>query len=344
MIRLYPEQLSVQLQQGLRGCYLFCGNDPLLLQESQDTIRHTAQRQGFTEYFSIILDGHTEWENIFTLCQARSLFACRQILLLIFPDSGLTTLMSQQLIRLTALLHPDILLLLRANKLTKAQQNSAWYKALSQNAVFVSCQTPDQTQLPRWINNRAQNMKLDIDAAAIPLLCHCYEGNLLALSKMLQKLSLLYPNGRLTLLRVEQMVNDVAHFTPYHWLDALLTGVSGRTWHILQKLQQEEEPPVILLRVLQPDLLLLLTLKRNMEQVPLCNLFEQHKVWQNRRNIMTEALQRLSLSQIQQAVHLLAQIEIELKHDYCQSIWSRLETLSMLLCGAALPESFLDVH
>ncbi|WP_367680382.1 DNA polymerase III subunit delta [Candidatus Fukatsuia anoeciicola] len=344
MIYVSTEQLSMQLQQGLRNCYLLYGNDPLLLQESQDAIYHAAKHQGFNEYFSIILDSYTEWMNIFTLCQARNLFTCRQILLLIFPDSGLTALMSQQLIKLTVLLHPDILLLLRINKLTKIQQNSIWYKLLSKNAVFINCQTPDQTQLPHWVNNRIQNMKLDIDTTAIQLLCYCYEGNLFALSQILQKLSLLYPNKRLTLLHVKQIANDVARFTPYHWLDALLIGEKERTWHILQRLQQEEEHPVILLRVLQPNLLLLLTLKCNMEQIQLYSLFKQHKVWQNRRNIIMKALQRLSLFQIQQAIHLLAQIEIELKNNYCQSIWLRLETLSMLLCGIELPESLLNVY
>ena len=38
MIRLYPEQLRAQLTEGLRAAYLLLGNDPLLLQESQDAI------------------------------------------------------------------------------------------------------------------------------------------------------------------------------------------------------------------------------------------------------------------------------------------------------------------
>lgn len=143
MIRVYPEQLVAQLHEGLRACYLLCGNEPLLLQESQDHIRHVAAQHDFSEHFSFALDAHTEWDNIFSLCQALSLFASRQILLLSFPDSGLTAPMNEQLVKLSGLLHPDILLILRANKLTKAQENSAWFKALSKNGVFVSCQTPD---------------------------------------------------------------------------------------------------------------------------------------------------------------------------------------------------------
>ncbi|CFB70663.1 DNA polymerase III subunit delta [Yersinia enterocolitica] len=344
MIRVYPEQLVAQLHEGLRACYLLCGNEPLLLQESQDHIRRVAATHDFSEHFSFALDAHTEWENIFSLCQALSLFASRQTLLLSFPDSGLTAPMNEQLVKLSGLLHPDILLILRANKLTKAQENSAWFKALSPNSVFVSCQTPEQAQLPRWVSARAKSLNLDIDDAAIQLLCYCYEGNLLALSQALERLSLLYPDGKLTLPKVEQAVNDAAHFTPYHWLDALLAGKSKRAWHILQQLQQEDSEPVILLRTLQRELLQLLTLKRRMEQVPLRTLFDQFKVWQNRRPMMTQALQRLSMPQLQQAVRLLSQMEVRLKQDYGQSIWPELETLSMLMCGKILPESFFDAQ
>ncbi|ATM96734.1 DNA polymerase III subunit delta [Yersinia frederiksenii] len=344
MIRVYPEQLVAQLHEGLRACYLLCGNEPLLLQESQDHIRHVAAQHDFSEHFSFTLDAHTEWDNIFSLCQALSLFASRQTLLLSFPDSGLTAPMNEQLVKLSSLLHPDILLILRANKLTKAQENSAWFKALSKNGVFVSCQTPELAQLPRWVGTRAKSLNLEIDDAAIQLLCYCYEGNLLALSQALERLSLLYPDGKLTLPKVEQAVNDAAHFTPYHWLDALLAGKSKRAWHILQQLQQEDSEPVILLRTLQRELLQLLTLKRQLEQVPLRTLFDQFRVWQNRRPLMTQALQRLSMQQLQQAIHLLAQIEVRLKQDYGQSIWPELETLSMLMCGKTLPESFFDAQ
>ncbi|AHG21564.1 DNA polymerase III subunit delta [Chania multitudinisentens RB-25] len=344
MIRLYPEQLAAQLREGLRACYLLSGNDPLLLQESQDLIRQTAQQQQFTEHYSISLDAQTDWNAIFSICQAMSLFANRQTLLLIFPENGPTAPLGEQLVKLAGLLHEDILLVLRGPRLTKAQENSAWFKALSPNGAFISCQTPEQAQLPRWVAQRAKTMQLQLDDAANQLLCYCYEGNLLALSQALERLSLLYADGKLSLPRVEQAVNDAAHFSPFHWLDALLAGKSKRAWHILQQLQQEDIEPVILLRTLQRELLMLLTLQRRMANTPLRTLFDQHKVWQNRRNLITQALQRLSGQQLRQAVHMLAQIEITLKQDYGQSVWAELENLSMLMCGKSLPTGFPDAR
>ncbi|MFJ5429981.1 DNA polymerase III subunit delta [Pectobacterium actinidiae] len=341
MIRLYPEQLTAQLHEGLRGCYLVFGSDPLLLQESLDSIKRVAQQHEFSEHFSFVLDLHTDWDAIFSTCQALSLFASRQSLLLVLPENGPNAAMGENLVKLSGLLHPDILLILRGHKLTKAQENSAWFKALAQNSVYINCLTPEQAQLPRWVAQRAKSMKLALDEQATQLICYCYEGNLLALSQALERLALLYPDGKLTLPRVESAVNDAAHFTPFHWLDALLAGKSKRAWHILQQLKQEDCEPVILLRTLQRELLQLLALKRRMSDTPLRTLFDQQKVWQNRRDLLTQALQRLSLQQLQQAIRLLTQVEITLKQDYGQSVWSELESLAMLLCGKALPEAFI---
>ncbi len=343
MIRIYPEQLGAQLQEGLRACYILTGNEPLLLQESQDAIRSNAQQQGFTEHFSVVIDTHTDWDAIFSTCQALSLFAHRQTLLLTLPENGPNAAIAAQLQTLSTLLHADILLMIRASKLTKAQENSVWFKALSASGVVVPCQTPEQAQLPRWVSTRAKSMKLTVDDAATQLLCYCYEGNLLALSQALERLSLLWPDGKLTLPRVEQAVFDAAHFTPFHWVDALLAGKSKRAQHILKQMQAEESEPVILLRTVQRELMLLLTLQRQMATTSLRTLFDQYRVWQNRRPLFSDALQRLSASQLTQAIRLLTRTELILKQDYGQSVWSELETLSLLLCSKSFPESFCDV-
>ncbi|MCW0311606.1 DNA polymerase III subunit delta [Pantoea ananatis] len=343
MIRIYPEQLSAQLREGLRACYLLTGNEPLLLQESADAIRASALAQGFEEHLSFTLDAQTDWDSLFMSCQSLSLFAQRQTLTLQFPENGPNAAIAEQLIKLAPLLHSDILLICRMAKLSKAQENSAWFKALSAHAVLVPCQTPEQAQLPRWVVSRAKILKLDIDDAAVQLLCYCYEGNLLALAQALERLSLQWPDGKLTLPRVEAAVSDAAHFTPYHWVDALLGGKSRRALHILQQLEREESEVAILLRTLQRDLMTLLHLQRHQSQQPLRTLMDQQRIWQNRRNLFTEAHQRLDASRLQQAIHLLMQIELTLKQDYGQSVWPQLQTLSMLIANRAFPAGLAHV-
>ncbi|PWW08019.1 DNA polymerase III subunit delta [Mangrovibacter plantisponsor] len=341
MVKLYPEQLSTQLNDGLRTVWLLVGNDPLLLQESQQSILNTAKTQGFDEHYSVQIDASTDWPDLFTRCQSMSLFSSRQSLVLQLPENGPNAAINAQLETLASLLHEDLLLIIRGNKLTKAQENAAWFAAVSAQAAQVTCQTPEQAQLPRWLAARAKQMKLSLDDAASQLLCYCYEGNLLALAQALDRLALLWPDGKLTLPRVEQAVNDAAHFTPWHWVDALLAGKSKRALHILNQLQREGDEPVILVRTIQRELLLMVNLKRQSSQVPLRSLFDQHRVWQNRRGLLTEALNRLQPEQLFQAVKLLSQTELTLKQDFGQDIWPSLAALSLLLCHGALPDTFI---
>lgn len=341
MIKLYPEQLRAQLSDGLRAVYLLLGNDPLLLQESQDAIRHTAVSHGFTEHHTVTLDLSTDWNALFALCQELTLFASRQTLLLQLPDNGPNAAIAGQLETLVSLLHDDLLVLFRGNKLSKAQENQAWYKAINDRAVQIPCITPEQAQLPRWVQNRASQMSLSIDDPAVQLLCYCYEGNLLALAQALERLALLWPDGKLTLPRVEQAANSAAHFSSWHWVDAVLAGKTNRALHILRQLRLEASEPVLLLRALQRELLQLVNLKRQSTRMPLKALFDQQRVWQNRRVLLTEALNRLSSEQLTQAVQLLSHAELTLKQDYGQSVQDELESLTLLLCNAGLPEIFI---
>ena len=342
MLKLYPEQLGAQLKEGLRAAYLLLGNDPLLLQESQDVVRQTASTQDFTEHHTFTIDNSTDWDAVYSICQALSLFASRQTLTVQLPENGPNAAINERLAMLVSLLHDDLILIVRGNKLTKAQENAAWYTALANRSVCVSCQTPEQANLPRWVAARAKQNNLQLDDAANQLLCYCYEGNLLAASQALERLALLFPDGKLTLPRVEQAVNDAAHFTPFHWVDALLAGKSKRALHVLRQLRLEACEPVILLRTVQRELLLLVTLKRQSANTPIRALFDKHRVWQNRRGITGDALQRLSHDQLRQAVHLLGRIELIVKQDFGQSVWAELESLSLLLCHKALADIFID--
>jgi DNA polymerase-3 subunit delta len=166
--------------------YLLLGNDPLLLQESQDAFAKPLP-PGLYRTPHRTIDNSTDWHALFT-CQAMSLFASRQTLLLILPENGPNAAINEQLATLVSLLHDDLLLIVRGNKLTKAQENAAGYRA---GAARGSGQLSDAgiAQLPRWLAARAKQHQLQLDDAASQLLCYCYEGNLLALAQALERLA-----------------------------------------------------------------------------------------------------------------------------------------------------------
>ncbi|VFP79753.1 DNA polymerase III subunit delta [Candidatus Erwinia haradaeae] len=333
MIKIYPEYLDLQLKNKLFACYLLHGNEPLLIQEAQNSIFSTARQQGFNEHSTIMLDCKTNWQSIFSICKSLSLLGNRRTLLLILPENGPTSAINTQLTTLCTFLHKDILLVLKMSLLTKIQKKSKWYKILRSYGVEISCQTIQPQKLSFWIASRAKILNIDIDDSATKILCYYYEGNLLALSQVLEHICILYRNHKIKPIHIENIVNDSAHFTPHHWVDALLLGKSKRAIHILHQIFSEDKISItILLRILQRDLFLLITMKRKILCTPLYILFNQYRVLESRRTVFSIALQRFQYEKLCQIFSLLTKIELLVKQYDNQSILHEFETLTMTSC------------
>lgn len=333
-MRVFPEQLVQNLERGLRQNYLLFGNEPLLKQECLDQIRKHSFQQGFEEKHQFTLDKQLDWNLVFDCTQALSLFSSRQIIELTVPDTGLTAAHTSKIKELVPMLHDDILLIFQGPRVNKSQENTQWFKALTQQGLFIPCNTPDNQQLPRFIQQRCKLLKLKPDAEAVQMLAQWHEGNLLALAQSLDKLSLLYPDGLLTLIRIEEALNRNNHFTPFQLIDALLFGQAKRAQRILRQLEGESVEVVILLRTIQKEVFLLLSFQQAISQgEAMFTVFDRYKVWQNRRSLYQAALQRLSMTQIQALIKSLAQLEVAVKTDFDTNCWPQLSQLSLDICN-----------
>lgn len=346
-MRIFADKLADNLERKQYPIYLVMGNDPLLLQESCDLINQHAKKKGFFEKRRFTLDKQLDWNDVFDCCQALSLFSSQQIIELEIPEAGLNAAATKELITLTDKLNSDILLVVISNKaLSRAQENTKWFKALHANGILVSCNSPELRQLPQFVQLRCRKLKLMPDAEAIQMLAQWHEGNLLALAQSLEKLALLYPDGQLTLPRVEAALSRHNHFTPFQWTDALLAGQAKRAQRILRQLHAEGQEAIILLRTLQKELFLLLEMKQNFDQnTPMGKIFDQHRIWQNKRPMYTASLQRLNSHNIQRQIHLLAQLELSVKTTFDQDPWPLLSQISIEICqpNTCIPNSKIPI-
>ncbi|MFZ7276204.1 DNA polymerase III subunit delta [Avibacterium endocarditidis] len=343
MQRLFADQLSASLEKKLASIYCLVGQDPLLLQESKDLICAVAKQQGFDEKNEITLDNSTDWIALNEQVQSMGLFFSRQILLLNFPEN-LTAPLQKRLAELVGLLNQDVLLILQTAKLTKPMEKQDWFVQANQfDAQFsiVNCQTPNIEQLPRWIVGRSKALEMFVEPEAIQLLCYSYENNLLALKQTLQLLALLYPKEKITLSKVQNVVEQSSVFTVFQWIDALLEGKSQRARHILDGLRGEDIQPVILLRTLQRELITILTLTAPQQQInidsPLSTAklreqFDQLKIWQSRRPLFLQAIQRLTYRKLYKIIQQLAELERIIKLEFSDDVWENLADLSVQIC------------
>ncbi|WP_261816851.1 DNA polymerase III subunit delta [Vibrio gallicus] len=339
-MRIFADKLAAQLQRQLHPIYLLFGAEPLLIQESSELIKKTASQQGYTEHYRFDISAQTPWDEIFEACNAMSLFSERKTIELALPESGVNVAIAKNLIAIHEILTPDTLLIIVGSKLTKAQENAKWFKALNGQGVWVSCLTPDIQRLPQFVQQRCYALHLQADTEALQMLAQWHEGNLLALNQSLEKLKLLYPDGQLTLVRIESALSRHNHFNAFHWIDAMLAGKNKRSQRILRQLSAEGVEPVILLRTLQKELNTLLTYQKALQSMSLHQLFDQYRVWNNKRPLYTAALNRHSMDSLYQLWRQLANIEVIAKTDYDTPVWPQMMQLTLSLSqGQVFPNT-----
>lgn len=342
MIKCKPEQLIEQLNTSLYQCYFLLGRDEFLLQESLNNIRSKTKLLGFNEHLNITIENNTDWDIFFHLCQERSLFSIRQTILVTLTEHYQLTLDSK-LSKVKLSLHNDliIILLIRDVKITYNLKNNIWFKVLTQHALLVNCTESKQISIQYWIDVKIKDMKLKIDDETYQLLCCYYEGNLFALNQILIKLSLLYLDGNLSSTRVKALISDHACFTSLHWIHATLEGNNKRAIHVLHRLKANGIEPVVLLRSIQREILLLIIMKQQELDVPISELLDQHKIVKNKRTIISHALQRLSLIQLKIVINFMTKIELNIKQQYNYNIWYELYYLTTIICNTTILSSII---
>lgn len=331
-MRIFADRLVEQLTKQLHPTYLIFGNEPLLIQESRQAIQQAALTQGFEERHRFAIEASFDWNLVYDCCQAMSLFSARQIIELELPESGVNVAIAKELLSISELLHSDIILLVIGSKLTKAQENAKWFKALSGQGCWVNCLTPDMQRLPQFVQARCRALNLKPDPEALQMLAQWHEGNLFALTQSLQKLALIYPDGVLNLVRLEESLSRHNHFTAFHWVDALLAGKAKRSQRILRQLEAEGVECVILVRTIQKELIQLLNMANQLNTSSMGQVFESYRIWQSKRPLYSAALNRLSSARLMALLQLLSKIEMMIKTQYDQSSWPLLHQLSAELC------------
>ncbi|MCL9782823.1 DNA polymerase III subunit delta [Vibrio sp. S4M6] len=334
-MRVFADRLVEHVAKQLEPVFLIFGNEPLLITESQQVIAQQAKQQGYDEHFKFAISDSTHWPEIHDCFISMSLFGGKKVVELLLPESGVNASISKELIALQEMLNPDVLLVIVGGKLTKAQENSKWFKSLHAIGCWVTCLSPDVSRLPQFVQLRCRKLGLSPDAEAIQMLSQWHEGNLSALVQSLEKLALNYPDGQLNLVRLGASLSRHNHFNAFHWIDAMLAGKANRCQKILSQLQAEGIEPVILLRTIQKELVLLAKMLEALQVSNLNQVFSQHKIWQSKKPLYSAALARLSKPKVNQAVKTLAFIELQSKTDFNFSAWAWLQQLSIQLCTDA---------
>ena len=335
-MRVYPEKLAGQLQRELLPVYLISGDEPLLLQECCDLVRHSAREAGCSdrEVIDTSASGFN-WQDLLHTATSLSLFAERKLVELRLPSGKPGAEGSKALCEYLDMAGGEDVLLIIAGKIDKASTNSKWYRALDQAGVTVQVWPVDARNLPRWLQQRVRSAGMSIDDDALQLLCERVEGNLLAAVQEVEKLKLLATDSRITATTITDAVSDNARYNLFDMADSALGGNATSSLRMLHGLRSEGTEPAVVLWALAREIRTLYEVQADCDRgQSVQQALNARRVWKNRMGLMQSALARHSTGTLSRLLEQASRVDGSIKGFADGRPWDNLEDLVTGLCAA----------
>lgn len=298
---------------------LIYGEEPLYVQLAQDALRETLRGQGYLQRDRFEVDGSFKWQDLQMEVSAGSLFADKRIIELNVPTAKFGReggAFIQSWLKIEHGSSPEICLIVLCEKIDFKQTKTKWFQAIESNGLVVQSKPIEGRALINWCQTKARQLDLQLTEEAAALLAERVEGNLLAASQELEKLSLLYLLNKgetLTAEHIQQSVADQAHYQLFALSSAMLSGRVQYALQILNRLRQTGLEQAVILWLLSKELRELINISQKQQSQPLSTVFKQLRVWQSRQSEYSMALKRHNLTSLQALLSLVLEIDLNIK-------------------------------
>lgn len=333
-MQLGADQLSDHLAGSLGPIYLIHGDEALLTDEACQLVRDQARAQGFIERQVFTVDRGFDWQSLSAYSQSLSLFSEKRLIELRLPGGKPGTAGATALQEFASRTNDDTILLIWSGRLDKKAQGSKWAKALAAIGVMVAIYPLNHAQLPGWIARRLRAQGLKPGAGVSEMLAYRYEGNLLACSQEVEKLSLLFGQGDVSLADIEGKLGDNARFDVFGMVDLCLQGDAAGAVRALQGLRAEGTAPVLILWALVREIRSLAQMAidvaagRSEQQI-----FRDYRVWAKRQSLVRRALKRHSPGRWYALLQGSHRADKVIKGREPGDAWQALLALELAFCG-----------
>ncbi|MEI6269578.1 MAG: DNA polymerase III subunit delta [Methylococcaceae bacterium] len=334
-MRIKPEQLGVALKKSLAPVYFISGDEPLQLGEIADAIRKAAKKAGFENREILSAETGFEWNQLAFTADSYSLFADKKIIDLRLPSGTPGIEGSKALIAYCERLPEDTILLVTAGKIAGSALKTKWLEALDKKGVVIQVWPLEGNDLIHWLQQRAEQRGLHIEKEGLRILASKIEGNLLAAAQEIEKLYVLYGAGNLSSQQITEAVADSSRYDVFKLMDSVLAARVSRILKILSGLRSEGVATPIVLWALTREARVLIKMKlaisqgQNREVV-----FKNNQIWDKRKQLISNALSRLSDSDLNNILVLSAKADRQIKGQESGDAWETLLALCLLFASA----------
>jgi len=333
-MRLKPEQMAAALQKGLAPVYFISGDEPLQLGEMADAVRAAARAAGCDSREVLVADAGFSWNELTESAGSLSIFADKKIIDLRLPTGTPGTDGAKALVAYCERLKPgmdDTLLLITSAKLAGSSLKTQWFQALDKVGCVVQVWPLEGQDLIRWLQQRMQRRGLQADAEGIKILASRIEGNLLAAVQEIEKLYVLYGAGQLSKQQIFDVVADSSRFDVFKLMDSVLAARVSRILRILSGLQAEGVAAPVVLWALTREARMLIKIKQALAQGQnKAQVFKNNQIWDKRQQLVSDALNRLTESDLNSILTLSAKADRQIKGRQQGEPWETLLSVCLL--------------
>ncbi|MFA5016726.1 MAG: DNA polymerase III subunit delta [Methylobacter sp.] len=335
-MRLKPEQIAAALQKGLAPVYFISGDEPLQLGEMADAVRAAARKDGYDSREVLVADSSFSWNELTESAGSLSIFADKKIIDLRLPSGTPGADGSKALIAYCERLPEDTLLLITAAKMAGASLKARWFQALDKVGCVVQVWPLEGQDLIRWLQQRMQRRGLQAETEGIKILASRIEGNLLAAAQEIEKLYVLYGEGRLSNQQISDAVADSSRFDVFKLMDSVLAARVGRIFKILSGLQAEGVAAPVVLWALTREARVLIRIKQALAQGQnRAVVFKNNQIWDKRQQLVSDALNRLGDSDLNSILTLSAKADRQIKGQQQGEPWETLLAVCLMFAVKA---------
>ncbi len=329
---------KASLKETLARVYLLCGEEPLQRFEAARMLLAAARRQGHSHRSVHYVAAGFDWRVLMAGVDNISLFGEKKILELRFNGAKIPAHTGHHLQMLVSNLSTSVVLLVDVDKV---DARSAWVKKIQQMGVMVEMKTQNQAQMKAWVRHRGLKFGLKLGSQVVDAIVENTENNMVAAARIVEMLSLLFPDEKISLESLATSLCDDAKFDVFTLADAALNGECVRAVRILRSLEQEKKPAALVLWALADRLRLLVEMER-LRVAGKNHHSVLHSQWESRRKRLQLAFERRPRRRWQVLLHRCARIDAAIKGVSGGNEWR--ELLELVLWIAATPSPLLNIR
>lgn len=339
-MRIKPEQLKAVLQKSLMPVYFITGDEPLQLGETADAVRKAAKKAGFENREIMSAETGFEWNQLAFSADSLCIFADKKIIDLRLPSGTPGIEGAKALIAYCERLPEDTILLITAGKIASGALKSRWLEALEKKGVVIQVWPLGGQDLILWLQQRMQQRGLQAEPEGLQILASRIEGNLLAAAQEIEKLYVLYGTGHISNQQIQDVVADSSRYDVFKLMDSILSASVNRIIKVLSGLRAEGIAAPVVLWALTREARVFIKIKLALAQGQNRELvFKNNQIWDKRKPLVSNALNRLSDSDLNCILLLSAKVDRQIKGQQHGDAWETLLTICLTFASTRVMAS-----